>query len=107
LCDTTHADNEEDSVITAIITHGSTRWLPIGLKLGLSSDQIYSIVGTIAKDHDKLLAIIERAKIQHSGKHLVPKLLHACSAILPPIKGAVQNELLQKGLMIPESYFIG
>jgi hypothetical protein len=90
-------DNEEDSVITAIITHGSTRWLPIGLKLGLSSDQIYSIVGTIAKDHDKLLAIIERAKIQHSGKHLVPKLLHACSAILPPIKGAVQNELLQKG----------
>ena len=93
----TVTDGQVDKIIKAILIQGSTRWYPIGLQLGLNDSQIRSTVNGIALDHDKLRAIIEWTRIQMKDEIVVRKLLDACSDIVLPIRGAVQDELQKLG----------
>lgn len=91
-------DNESigysyEAVRSAVLKVGSTRFYQIGLQLGFTDDQTYSIISNHIRPVDKTLALLEQ-KVNEIGKERTKRILwEACKTIEPPIIGAVRSIL--------------
>ena len=81
-------------MISAVQRHGSARWYEIGHAMGLTDSELNAVAYDKPEMASKLLAVIE-LKCKHLGKErAADELLEACEKISPPIRGAVEDELL-------------
>ena len=70
-----------DSLIKAVVSHGSDQWFGLGLSLGLEYALIVSVAGDKPTCTDKLRALIEEKRQQVGNEKLREELLKACQEI--------------------------
>lgn len=87
-------DYDYDSVVQAVINHGSNQWDVIGAQLGMTQARIGTLTSGKPTDAGKLLALIGDRKAAWGTDNVIKRLLDACGK-LPgsPILKAVQEEL--------------
>lgn len=72
--------------------HGASRWLPLGLEMGLTLDRLEFYRATYVVDADRLQALFSEVE-QSEGDRATDSLLAACRSIYPPIIGFVEEQL--------------
>ena len=82
-----------DSLIKAVLAHGSNRWYGLGLALGLEPALIESVTHTKPDHADKLRALIEKKRQEVGSEKLGEELLKACGNVPHPIRGVVEETL--------------